>query len=77
MGFFKSCSGPPKFKNIRGPLGPGPFGPSVNASLSRSVFNCFDLNYFFDRIPRFSLQIKPLKIWSNGTKKGYFLLIEI
>ena len=31
--FLKSCSGPPKFKNIRGPLGPGPAGPLVNASL--------------------------------------------
>ena len=34
MGFLKSCSGPPKFKNIRGPLGPGPVGPLVNASLT-------------------------------------------
>ena len=31
--FLKLCSGPPKFKNIRGPLGPGPVGPLVNAAM--------------------------------------------
>ena len=32
-GFPKLCSGPPKFKIFLGPLGPGPAGPWVNASL--------------------------------------------
>ena len=31
------CSGPPNFKIFRGPLGPGPVGPWVNASLPLRV----------------------------------------
>ena len=31
--FLKLCSGPPKFKNIRGTLDPGPVGPVVNAAM--------------------------------------------
>ena len=33
IGFSIVCSGPPNFKVFRGPLGPGPVGPWVNASL--------------------------------------------
>ena len=33
MGFLKSCSEPPTFQTIGGPLDPGPVGPLVNASL--------------------------------------------
>ena len=33
IGFSIVCSGPPNFKIFRGPLGPGPVGPWVNASL--------------------------------------------
>ena len=33
ISFSNFCSGPPNFKIFRGPLGPGPVGPWVNASL--------------------------------------------
>ena len=33
IGFLNVCSGPPNFKIFRGPQGPGPVGPWVNASL--------------------------------------------
>ena len=41
--FSKFCLGPPNFKIFRGPLGPGPVGTWVNASLVSWSF-CPEMN---------------------------------
>ena len=43
--FSKFCLGPPKFKIVRGPLGPSPVGPWVNASLKLAIKPTFAMNF--------------------------------